>query len=147
MKKHFLILLALVCLIAACKLDESGFNQNSANGSTDTSGSIVGMWFIKSQRTTGTILGIETDNTETNFTTQDYYLFNSDNTVKFSSADSIAPATSTYNYNATAKKLIIANDGGTFTISKLTKDSLIMKTLVSIPEYAIVTNVTLKLTH
>jgi hypothetical protein len=147
MKKPILILLAFVFAMAGCKLDEAGFNQKSTPDAT-TGGALVGMWFIKTQITTGTALGFPINDTETTFTANDYYLFNSDNTVKVSTVDK-GVGSGTYSYNAATKKLTISNadSGGIFTVSKLTADSLVMSTAIAIPALGTSTNITLKLTH
>jgi hypothetical protein len=146
MKKPFLIIMALFCVITGCKIDEAGLPKKS---SATTSGSLVGMWFIKTQITVGTALGMPINSTSTGFTNQDYYIFNSDKTFKTSDATSTPTEVSTGSYTYANRLLTLSNaDGiGTFTIDKLTADSLIMHTSVSVPALATATDVTLKLAH
>lgn len=145
MKKPLLIIISLFFAITGCKIDEAGLPKKSL---ATNSGSLVGMWFLKTQITVGTAFGIPINDTETSFTNQDYFMFNSDKTVKVSQASSTPPA-STGNYTYVNKILTISNTdgGGIFTVDKLTADSLIMHTSISVPALSTATDVTLKLAH
>ncbi|TSJ42751.1 copper resistance protein NlpE [Mucilaginibacter corticis] len=151
MKKPLLFIAIIASVIIGCKLDESGFNKSSAPGTNtstpNTNASIVGMWFVKTQITKGSALGIAIDDTTTTFTPKDYFTFKSDKTFIYSEADSASVTTGTYNYNASAKTLALTNDVGTFTVNKVTADSLILGTHISIPAYSTETDVILKFTH
>lgn len=135
MKKPFLIIIAIICLLTSCKLDEAGFNQNSLKTS-NFSGTIVGMWYLKSAHSVGTALNIPIDVTDTG-TLQDYYLFKSDNTVDVSTADD-GITSGTYTYDPSTKKLNVTKDGETevIVLSALTSDTMVLAFNVSVPALA-----------
>jgi hypothetical protein len=112
-------------ILAGCKLDESGFNQSAVHGSKSL---LPGMWFVKTQIISGDpVFGSDT---VTAFTAKDYYIFNIDNTFKYSSSypDKLVNG----RYTSTSQKISFGpNVEDNFTISKLTADSLIMYTTIS----------------
>jgi hypothetical protein len=135
---------------AGCKLDEAGFNQSSTSTTTTgtTNSQLIGMWFIKLTIQKDAIIGTTTN---VSFTANDYFLFNSDNTVKVSYSNPAVVATGTYSYNATNKTLTMGNhdDTDTYTVNKLTADSLIITTTITATAGTSTTTGTLtyKLTH
>ncbi|HTH82664.1 MAG TPA: hypothetical protein VL490_06995 [Mucilaginibacter sp.] len=150
MKKTLLVLIVLIYTLAGCKLDEAGFKQNSTNndGAVIT-GNLVGMWFWRQQITTGTAFGVPINSNITSFTPNDYFMFNSDNTVKMSSKDD-GVVSGNYVFDAVAKTVTISNSNtndGVYTVKKLTADSLVLYISISIPELATTTNGTLKFSH
>ncbi len=136
-------------MTAGCKLDEAGFPKDAL-----TSGTITGTWFIKKQTTSGTVLGIAFPaTTTTDFTATDYYRFNTDKSVVFSQSNPTTVTSGTYIYtkNGTTHTLFVDNPGAdasfdnSFTIAKLTTDSLVLTTTVSVPALSTETNITLRL--
>jgi hypothetical protein len=145
MKKHFLIIIMLISVLAGCKLDEAGFKQNSVkpvDGNNQTDGSIVGMWFLQTQHTVGKALGFPIDEISAG-TANDYYLFNADGTVKISTADD-GIVNGTYTYDSGSKKLSVTNNGQTitFSIATLNATTMVINTSVSVPALDTQTDVT-----
>jgi hypothetical protein len=128
MKKTLLFILVIACFVVGCKLDESGFKQSSGDGSTSIS--LLGAWFIKSQITLDDpVFANDTVNT---FNEKDYYLFNSDNSFKYSSSYPDTVLAGKYAYTAATQKLSFGPDAeDSYTITKLTADSLILSGTIS----------------
>jgi hypothetical protein len=126
MKRHFLIIISLIGIITGCKLDDGGFTKNSLNNSTTNAPSslLIGKWFARAVIATDPVTGI---GIEKDSTSQDYYKFNTDNTVEISS-----PPDSTYigHYTYVNPKLTMgdANGSSIWTVLKLTTDSLVIST-------------------
>jgi hypothetical protein len=127
MKKPLLIIIAVICVIVGCKVDEAGF-PNATNSL------LLGTWYVKATVSIDPILGSDTT---TSYTSKDYYIFNSNNTVKASTSQPDTVVTTRYSYlnTGSSSQIIFADvyDSGTstFTISKLTADSLIMSTIIT----------------
>ncbi|MBC7399226.1 MAG: hypothetical protein H7289_04715 [Mucilaginibacter sp.] len=119
MRRPLPIMILLVSIITGCKPDDSGFDQNAVNNSKSL---LPGMWFVKAQIISG--------DTVKSFTAKDYYIFNIDNTFKYSSSspDKVVDG----RYTSTYQKLSFGADAkDNYTISKLTADSLIMYSTIS----------------
>lgn len=149
MKKPLYILIALICVIAGCKIDEAGIPQAQSNPL------LIGTWFVKSAITVDPVFGTIT---QLGFTLQDYYTFNKDNTIKVSTSAPASVESSRYSYmNNTSSQIINISDVGdsgftTYTIDKLTTDSLIMTTNIVTTVFGTtttttVTPLTYKLAH
>jgi hypothetical protein len=125
MKKPYLLIILLAGIITGCKLDNSGFDQTAVNNSKSL---LPGMWFVKTQIISGDpVFG---NDTVTSFTAKDYYIFNIDNTFKYSSSypDTLING----RYTSTYQKISFGPDAeDNYTISKLTADSLIMYSTIS----------------
>jgi hypothetical protein len=149
MKKKLPIAVMLVLFVAGCKIDESGLpNKNTVIAS----GAIVGTWYLKTQVTTGTAFGMPLNDTQNTAAgdVDDYFLFKSDKTCAISESGPPKVVTpGTYVYDASNKLLTIADttDGGSYTVNKITSDSLVLFISVSVPALATQTNVTLKFAH
>jgi len=132
MKKLLLIAIALISVIAGCKIDEAGVPTQTPNSL------LVGTWFIKSTTSVDPVYGAST---VTSYTTKDYYKFNSDFTINASSSQPDTVITGHYSYtnNASGQSIIIggatASGFTTYTVNKLTTDSLIMATTITIISY------------
>lgn len=123
MKRPFLIIILLVCIIAGCKKDEA---QKEAEVT------VLGKWYVKYTNTTGGVSA----GTNTSFTANDYYLFNADKTVNISqSTPTAVSSTLAYSYvnDASGKKITLSNADRTtiYNVGKLTVDSLIMTSVAS----------------
>ncbi len=127
-------MLVLICTIAGCKIDKSGLPQIQSNQL------LYGTWLVKAVITVSPAQGPypEMSSTETDFTANDFYMFNSDNTVKISLSNPAEVLNSRYSYisNASGQEIIFPGpkDGtnNNFVNQKLTKDSLIMSTTFTI---------------
>jgi len=143
MKKYLLLFISIVVL-AGCKLDEAGFPTPEA------AGTITGTWFIKKQTTSGIALGIPIPtNTDTNFTSLDFYRFNADLSVVFSESNPVMVTNGTYVYKKTLSPstLVLTKNGtdNNFTVKKLTSDSLVLASNISMPSIGTETNVIIRL--
>ncbi|MES2378068.1 MAG: hypothetical protein V4553_15880 [Bacteroidota bacterium] len=120
MKRTLHIIFAIGAgIIGGCKLDNSGLDQSGGNNAKPL---LPGMWFVKAQITSG--------DTIKSFTAKDYYIFNIDNTFKYSSSypDKLING----RYTSTSQKISFGpNTEDNYTISKLTADSLIMYSTIS----------------
>jgi hypothetical protein len=126
MKRTLHVILAIGAgIIGGCKLDNSGVDQNAANNSKSL---LPGMWFVKTQITSrDPVFGSDT---VTSFTAKDYYIFNIDNTFKYSSSNPETVISG--RYTSTYQKISFGPDAeDNYTISKLTADSLIMYSTTS----------------
>jgi hypothetical protein len=152
MKISLLIALVLICAIAGCKIDESGLPQIQSNSS------LYGTWLVKAVTTITPAQPPypETIYTETDFTANDFFMFNNDNTVKISLSNPSEVVTSRYSYVSNASGQVITmpdpKDGtnDTYVIQKLTKDSLVMSTTItatSSPTNTVIYPVIYKLAH
>jgi len=125
MKKHLLFIAALIFAIAGCKIDTAGLPQAQKNPL------LIGQWYLKSTSSTDPSSGI-TD-VYSAYTAKDFYTFNNDNTLQYSSSSPDTVFKSRYSYTdvSSIEKVIIgaAPDFSTYTINKLTADSLIMSTI------------------
>jgi len=136
MKKLLLIIIALVSVIAGCKIDEAGIPTQTSNSL------LVGTWFIKSTTSVDPVYGAST---VTSYTALDYYKFNSDFTINESSSQPDTVINSHYSYtnDVSGQKIVIggAYSGSftTYTVNKLTTDSLIMATTIVITSYGTTT--------
>jgi len=146
MKISLLITLVLICAIAGCKIDESRLPQKTAINPL-----LIGAWYIKAAVNTHPGL---TPDTVTSFTAKDYFMFNGDYTVKASSSQPDTSTTTHYIYqsNVSGQQIIIGNTSNgftTYTIDKLTTDSLIMDWTLSITVGTATTSIpiTYKLAH
>jgi hypothetical protein len=119
MKRPLPIMILLASIITGCKPDESGFDQSAVN---DSKSLLPGMWFVKTQIISG--------DTVKSFTVKDYYIFNIDNTFKYSSSNPDKLING--RYTSTYQKISFGpNAEDNYTISKLTADSLIMYATIS----------------
>jgi hypothetical protein len=139
MKKPLYVLIALICVIAGCKIDEAGIPQAQSNSL------LLGTWFVKSAITVDPVYGTST---QLGFTLQDFYTFNKDNTIKVSTSLPASVASSRYSYmsNASSQTINILDVGDsgftTYTIDKLTTDSLIMTTNIVATAFGTITTTT-----
>lgn len=116
---HIILAIGATTIIGGCKVDSSGFDQTAVNNSKSL---LPGMWYVKAQIISG--------DTVRNFTAKDYYIFNIDNTFKYSSSypDKLING----RYTSTYQQLSFGPDAeDNYTISKLTTDSLIMYSPIS----------------
>jgi len=136
MKKPILILILVACIIAGCKVDEAGFPKVSTNTL------LVGTWYIKAAINNQP--GYPAD-TVTSFTSKDYFMFNSDNTVKLSYSFPDTSATTRYSYtNSTSGQQVVvggSTDNTIYTIDKLTTDSLIMSWTITVTFGSLTTSI------
>lgn len=124
MKRPILIVIALVCIITGCKLDEAGFKQSSTLPNT----ALVGMWFVKYVDSHDPRTGTYRDTVNTD---KDYFMFSSDHSVQISTSYTDTISTGKYAYYPANKKLVITNAADpseidTWAVKKLTADSLVM---------------------
>jgi hypothetical protein len=127
MKKHILFLALLAGIFAGCQVDKTGVPQLSNNTTLN------GTWYLKSEVIDSFSNNTaNTPDTITSFTTNDFYKFNTDNTVVYATTAAPAPITSYYSLltNAGIQTLTIGSPAGgagyPYTVNKLTKDSLIL---------------------
>jgi hypothetical protein len=117
MKRPYLIMLLLVSIIAGCKKDET---QKEAEVT------VLGKWYVKSLYSSG---GVNAG-TNTSFTVNDYYLFNSDKTVNISQSTPAVSSALAYTYvkDTSGEKITLSNTDRTtiYNVGKLTVDSLVM---------------------
>ena len=143
MKKYLLLLFCVVAL-GGCKLDEAGFPKE------ESAGTIIGTWLIKKQTTSGIALGIPIPtNTDTDFTSLDFYRFNADLSVVFSESNPVMVTNGTYVYTKTVspQTLVLTKNGtdNNFTVKKLTSDSLVLAANILMPSLSTETNVIIRL--
>lgn len=147
MKKPVIIITALVALMAGCKIDTTGL----PGASTTNAGLLIGKWFIKSQVTTITGLGAPVSSTISNFTSQDFYIFNKDQSVNYSEVTvGSGIGNGSYSYDATAQALTLIDPNGvsaTANVSKLTTDSLVYAITVTFQALNSQTTVTTHFAH
>jgi len=126
MKKPLLILIALICAIAGCKIDEAGIPKKQSNQLLN------GKWFLKASIATDPTTGA-TD-LESYYTAKDYYVFNNDNSLNYSSSFPDTTINTRYSYtNSSSGQHIFIGEGSditNITINKLTADSLIILTSI-----------------
>ena len=127
MKKHILFFAMLAVVWGSCQVDKTGIPQLSNNTTLN------GTWYLKSEIINGfTGNTVNPPDTITGFTTNDFYKFNTDNTVVY--ATTVAPTHITAYYslltNAGVQTLTIGSPSGgagyPYTVNKLSKDSLIL---------------------
>ena len=147
MKKPVIIITALVALMAGCKIDTTGLPGASGSNAA----LLIGKWFIKSQGTTITGLGAPVSNTVSNFTSQDFYIFNKDQSVNYSEVTvGNGVGNGSYSYDATAQTLTLIDPNGvsaTANVSKLTADSLVYSITVNFQALNTQTIVTTHFAH
>jgi hypothetical protein len=131
MRKSLLFVAFVSFIVIGCKLDPPDLTlkytiSNPIGSNNGSNGPLLGTWFVKAS--------IVADSPAvTSFTAKDYYLFNSDYSVKYSSSFPDTLINAKYAYNAALKKLSFGPDPeDTYTINKLTTDSLIMSSIVTI---------------
>jgi hypothetical protein len=142
MKPYLVIVAIIVSAFTGCKLDEAGFNDNAP-----AKNELLGMWYIKYQRSFTPSLPQLGDFIVTDFTDKDYYKFGADNICTFSVSNPPVIITSNYTYDALAKKIIFGpDDEDVFTVSKLTSDSLVVQGIASAEAngQVTITNLTIK---
>lgn len=151
MRKTTFIVLTLIAIITGCKVDEAGFPEKSTPDKL-----LVGKWFVKSLLFSASIDGTEIGtNTNEGYTAKDYYIFNADNTYSVSQSVITVVSTGNYSYSSTSagKKIVMGAGNGypgiTFTISKLTADSLVLvnSTTITANGSTSTTNSTYKFAH
>ena len=127
MKKHILFLAVLAGVLGSCQVDKTGIPQLTNNTTLN------GSWYLKSEIINSFVGNtVNTPDTITNFTTNDFYKFNTDNTVVYATSAAPTPITSYYSLltNAGIQTLTIGSPAGgagyPYTVNKLTKDSLIL---------------------
>ena len=150
MKIYIFILIALISVIAGCQIDKTGIPVRTNNATLN------GTWYLKSEIIATTFDGYpEIPDNITSFTTKDFYKFNPDFTVNISSSYTSGTITNYYSFNTTPTgQTIIIGDTSTpagisYTVTKLTKDSLVMNNIINQTSYGLTinTNTTLKFTH
>ena len=148
MKKPFIIIAALAIAISGCKVDTSGL---PGNATTSNGALLLGKWYIKSVATVGTAFGLAISDNETDFTSQDYYIYNKDQTVNISEVTAgNGIGVGSYSYSASTQQLVLTDPTGaseTANVLKLTSDSLVYTFSVSVPALGTQTTVTTHLAH
>ena len=122
MKRPLLLMLLLCAMITGCK--------KSSTQPDEVTATIVGKWYIKTLVNTGGI----NQGTFTAFTDQDTYIFSADNVVNISNSGQGITAVMNYTYSkAPAQQVVISNSdrADTYSIIKLTTDSLVMRNTLS----------------
>jgi hypothetical protein len=133
MRKRYLFILvafaAIGAYISGCKIDTTGIPN------VQTNPLLIGNWYVKATITVGSL----SNDTVTSYTAKDYYTFNKDNTVKVSTSlpDTVQTTHYTYTTTASGQQIVIANGGAasnftTYTISKLSADSLVMASTIQV---------------
>jgi hypothetical protein len=149
MKKPVIIIVALVIAIAGCKVDSSGL----PGGATASNASLLlGKWYLKSQATVGTAFGLSVSGNETDFTSQDFYIYNKDQTVAYSEITAgNGTGTGSYTYNASTQQLTLidptSQTTAAYTVLKLTADSLVYSFNLSVPALGTQQLITSHLAH
>lgn len=133
MKKPVIILTLLAIALGGCKIDTAGLPGAGNSGAA----LLLGKWFIKSQATVGTAFGFPVSDNETDFTSQDFYVFNKDGSVNISQLTSgNGVSNGTYSYDSKGQTLTLTDPTGqasTVNVIKLTTDSLVYTLSVSVP--------------
>ncbi len=149
MKKPVIIFAALIIVIAGCKVDTSGLP--GAGSASSSAALLLGKWYVKSVVTVGTAFGLAISNIEADFTNQDYYIFNKDQTLNISEVTAgNGVGVGSYSYTASSQQLVMTDPTGsseTANVLKLTADSLVYSYNLSVPALGTQTLITTHLAH
>jgi hypothetical protein len=150
MKNPILILIALITLFVGCKIDVAGVPQSTNNTMLN------GTWYLKSKITDNFVGAFASPpDTAKNFTKNDFYTFNADNTVNYASSSNTTIQKNYYSLTTTTsgQTLTIGSAAGgagnAYTVNKLSIDSLILFTTTTTTPSGVstTTNVTNLYTH
>src|SRR6185437_1108363 len=118
MKKPVIILCMLAIALGGCKVDTAGLPGAGNSGAA----LLLGKWFIKSQATVGTAFGFPVSDNETDFTSQDFYVFNKDGSVNISEVTSGSGVSNgTYSYDSKGQTLTLTDPTGQASTVNVTK--------------------------
>lgn len=153
MKKPYLIFITiLTVLFSSCQIDRSGLPKTINNPN------LYGTWYLKTELIAGSSAGTApTSYVLHNFNQNDFYKFNTDYTLNFSSSSPPIAYTTYYTFLNTdnGQTLNIGSGpgkhtGAAYIVNKLTRDSLILFNAVTANDVSGViytTNTTLMFAH